>query len=104
MEDMIVSHVYKSLHRTPTMSSMPTKWLVANIFSWIGISVYIALEISIYAAAIGIVGVILTTFLLQKAFLKDDHLFGVYWRHYWQEGYYPALSRFNYEEPEKKLK
>ena len=39
-----------------------------------------------------------------KQILKDDNLFGVYWRHFWQKDSYPELSRFNYEEPAKKAK
>lgn len=104
MEEMIVSYVYKSLQRKPTMSSMPTKWLAANVASWLGISIFLAVIVTPYAAIAGIFGFLTTTVFLQKAFLKDDNLFGVYWRHFWQKDSYPELSRFNYEEPAKKAK
>ncbi len=103
MEEMIVSYVYQSLQRKPMMSSMPTKWVVANVTSWVGISIFLAVVITPYAAIAGVFGVITTTVFLQKAFLKDDNLFGVYWRHFWQEDFYPALSRFNFKEPRKKV-
>ena len=96
------SHVYKSLIRRPIMNSMPTKWLVFNLVGWVLISIFLAVKLFPYMAISGIFGFLISNYFLQKAFLKDPQLFSVYWKHFFQEDYYPAHSRFNYKCTRKK--
>lgn len=102
MEEMNYSHVYRSLTRRATMSNMPSKWLVINIISWVGISIFLAVKIYIYLAILGGIGFVISNYFLQKAYLSDPFIFSVYRRYYFHQDFYPARSKFNFKSNQEK--
>ena len=96
MDQMMYSKVFKSLIRRPEMNSMPTKWLCLSVIFWVFLSVFLAIEVTPYVVFPNFVGLLVTNYFLQKAYLKDKQIFSVFLKYKFQNNFYPAKSNFNY--------
>ena len=92
--NMHTSYVYHSLIRTPVMDSMPAKWLVGNILSWIFFTAILVVQLHLYFVVFGVAGFMVTRYFLQKAYAKDDIIIGVYCHYFCKNDFYSHAAHF----------